>query len=76
MASPSRLVLEHPAVAEGGLRLSPFLGSPLRVVVLLLFLPCVNESDAVRIDGDLSVALALAVSPLGCGDSSLHENKI
>lgn len=32
--------------------------------------------DAVRIDGDLSVALALAVNPLGCGDSSLHENEI
>lgn len=46
------------------LRLSPFLGSLFRVVVLLLSLPCVDESDAVRIDGDLRVAFALAVFPL------------
>ena len=44
--------------------LCPFLCSLLRVVVLLLFLPCIHESDAVRIDGDLRVALALAVFPL------------
>ena len=49
----------------------PFLvrmASPSRLIL--------EHSDAVRIDGDLSVALALAVSPLGCGDSSLHENEI
>ena len=46
------------------LSLSPFLGSLLRVGVLLLFLPSIHESDAVRIDGDLRVALALSVFPL------------
>ncbi len=60
---------------RGVLSLSPFLGCLLRVGVLLVFLPCVDESDTVRIDGDLGVALALAVSPLRCGDSSLHENE-
>ena len=44
--------------------LGTFLGSLLRVGILLVFLPCVDKSDAVRIDGDLCVALALAVSPL------------
>ena len=34
------------------------------VCFLLVFLPCVHKSDAVRIDGDLSVALAIAVFPL------------
>ena len=55
--------------------LCPFLGSLLRVGVLLVLFPCVDESDAVRIDGDLGVALALAVCPLRCGDSSLYENE-
>ena len=44
------------------------MASPSRLIL--------EHSDAVRIDGDLSVALALAVSLLGCGDSSLHENEI
>ena len=48
----------------GVLCLGTFLCSLLRVGVLLVFLPCVDESDAVRIDGALGVALALAVCPL------------
>ena len=48
------------------LRLCPFLGCLLRVGVLLVLLPCIDESDAVRIDGDLGVTLALAVCPLRC----------
>ena len=44
--------------------LGTFLSCLLRVGVLLVLLPCVDESDAVRIDGDLGVALTLAVSPL------------
>ena len=53
---------------ENHVRLAEYLtkGSLLRVVVLLLFLPCIDESDAVRIDGDLCVALALAVCPQRC----------
>ena len=46
------------------LSLCTFLGRLLRVCVLLVFLACVDESDAVRIDRELSVALALAVLPL------------
>ena len=48
------------------LRLCPFLRCLLRIGVLLVLFPCVDESDAVRIDGDLGVALALAVCPLRC----------
>ena len=46
------------------LSLCAFLGSLLRVSVLLVFLSCVHESDAISIDGDLRMALALAVCPL------------
>lgn len=45
------------------LRRCAFLRCFLRVGILLLFLPCVHESDAVRIGGDLDMALAVAVCP-------------
>ena len=57
------------------LRLSPFLGCLPWLSLLLLFLPRVHEGDAVRVDGDLRVALALPVFPLGCGDGALHEDE-
>ena len=63
-ANLARLALERPAVAGRVLSLCTFLGRLLRVCVLLVFLACVDESDDVRIDRDLSVALALAVLPL------------
>ena len=44
--------------------LGTFLSCLLRVGVLLVLFPCIDESDAVRIDGDLCVALALPVCPL------------
>ena len=57
------------------LRLCPFPRCLLRVGALLFSLPCVHECDAIRIDGDLYVALTLPVRPLRCGDGTLHENE-
>lgn len=75
MSKPFRLALEHPSVVVVFFDLCTFLGCLLRVCVMLVFLPCVHECDAVCIDGDLGMALTLAVFPLRCGDSSLHEDE-
>ena len=57
------------------LRLCSFPRCLLRVSALLFSLPCVHESDAVRIEGDLDVVLALPVRPKRCGDGAFHENE-
>ena len=57
------------------LSLCAFLGSLLRVSVLLVFLSCVHESDTISIDRDLRVALTLVVSPLRRGDCALYKNE-
>ena len=59
----------------GVLRLNSLLRCLHWLSLLLLFLPCIHEGDAVRVDGDLRVALALPVFPLRRGDGALHEDE-